>query len=89
MASCAGGAVVADPGLPRLLRWKLSVYRRDLDPRIERKLIAEGARAELGLPLSRDESGAPLLARLRHRSAARLARSFHSVWRRSTARPPA
>ncbi len=68
--------------LPRLLRWKFTVYGRGLGERPTRKLVREGARAELGHAISRDESGASLIPRLRHRVAAGAARATYATWRR-------
>lgn len=68
--------------LLRILRWRLAVWRRTAErPRLLDKLLDEGTRAELHLPMQEQVAGIGPGQRLRRRSATMVARSFYYLWR--------
>ena len=72
----------AELPLDRLLRWRLAVLRYlPFTNRMGERLIHEGTRAEVSMPLTPTVPGTPLWKRARRRSAAAAARIAFLLWR--------
>lgn len=70
--------------LLRMLRWRLAAWRRAAErPRLLEKLLDEGTRAELALPMQEQVAGIGSGQRVRRRSATVVARSLYYAWRMS------
>ncbi|HTO73556.1 MAG TPA: nucleotidyltransferase family protein [Gemmatimonadales bacterium] len=68
--------------LLRVLRWRLAALRRAGErPRLLEKLLDEGTRAELRLPMQEQVAGIGSGLRVRRRSATLVARSIYYAWR--------
>jgi hypothetical protein len=68
--------------LGRLLRWRLAAWRKAAErPRLLEKLLDEGTRVELGLPMQEQATGIGPGQRVRRRSATVVARCIYLAWR--------
>ncbi len=66
----------------RMLRWRLAAFRKAGErPRLLEKLLDEGTRAELSLPMQEQVAGTGSRLRFRRRSATVVARSLYYAWR--------
>jgi hypothetical protein len=66
----------------RVLEWRLSVFRRAGDrPRLLEKLLEEGLRAEVGMPMQELVKGKELALQARRRTASVVARGAYYAWR--------
>ncbi len=73
--------------LQRILRWRLSVARRfRFGGRMAEKLLHEGTRCEVGMPLTPVVEGTSLPIRARRRTAAFVARVAYLCWRMAQGR---
>jgi hypothetical protein len=69
----------------RMLRWRLAAWRRAAErPRLLEKLLDEGTRAELFLPMQEQVEGIGSGHRVRRRGATVVARSIYYAWRMSS-----
>jgi hypothetical protein len=68
-----------------MLRWRLAAWRRAAErPRLLEKLLDEGTRAELFLPMQEQVEGIGSGHRVRRRGATVVARSIYYAWRMSS-----
>ncbi|MEO8030072.1 MAG: nucleotidyltransferase family protein [Gemmatimonadota bacterium] len=66
----------------RMLRWRLAVLNKTAErPRLMEKLLEEGDRAELALPMQEQVAGIGPAQRLRRRAATLVARGIYLFWR--------
>jgi len=66
----------------RMLRWRLAVLNRTAErPRLLEKLLEEGDRAELALPMQEQVAGIGPAQRIRRRAATVVARAIYLAWR--------